>query len=228
MDREIRRSLSWPLVLAFAGLSLFVFACGSGGDVSQRGGHGGETTAIQGEELPTIELPSLWDWGIAERLGTLTGSADVVFKGNVVALKGQRAALSRAGGVELGAPAPRWADFPISQFEVRVESVASGNLTPGGAVTFEQAGGVQTRHDGTRVRLMLEGDHPIQVGATYLFFGSVQEDGSIEAPPFGRMEVQADGSLAAEASWAHLGALAQLSRMRVGDAEREVSAAADE
>ena len=75
---------------------------------------------------------------------------------------------------------------------------------------------------------MLKGDQPIEVGQKYLFFGSYQGDETIETPPFGRMRVGADGSLAAEAGWEYLGALAQLSRLQLGDAEREISAASRE
>jgi len=227
IDQVSRRSPTWLLLGAVAGVSLFVFACGGGGaNAPGNGASSGDTTSAQGDELPTIELPSLWDSSSAASLETLIGSADVVFRGNVVALKGQRAALAQPA--DPSAPAPRWADLPVSQFEVRVESAVSGSLTAGTLMTFEQAGGVQTRADGSRVRIMLEGDQAVQVGATYLFFGSVREDGIIEAPPFGRMQVRADGSLAAEARWADVGALKQLSSMSVGDAEREISAAAVE
>jgi len=229
VDRATRPNLTWLPILAAAGLSLFVLACGGGTDEPTNGtAPNGDATAAQGGELPTIELPSLWDAGSADRLGTLIGSADVVFRGNVVALKGQRPALSRPGGAESGAPRPRWGDTPVSQFEVLVESVVSGSITPGTSVTVEQLGGVETRADGTRVRLMLEGDEPIEVGQTYLFFGSFQDDGSIVAAPFGRMKVGPDGSLAAEPGWEHLGALTDLSRRNLGDAERQISVTAGE
>jgi hypothetical protein len=223
-----RPNLNWLLILASAGLSLFVFACGGGADVPEGVAPGGDTAATQDEELPTLEMPSLWAWGDAERLDTLIASADVVFTGNVLTLKGQRPVLSQPGGAEPEAPGPRWADIPVSEFEVQVESVVAGNLAAGTVVPLEQLGGVETMPDGSRVRLALEGDEPIQVGQTYLLFASFQENGSIVASPFGRLKVQANGGLAAEQDWAHLGALQQLSRMRLGDAERQIGVAAGE
>ena len=89
---------------------------------------------------------------------------------------------------------------------------------------YEQIGGLETTPDGTRVRIMLERDEPVQVGQTYLFFASLQDDGSVVAPPFGRMNVRPDGSLAAAAGWEHLGAMTALSRKNLEDAEREISA----
>jgi hypothetical protein len=229
VDSATRPNLTWLLVLAAAGLSLFVFGCGGGTDEPTNGTQpGGHHHSAHGHELPTIELPSLWDAGSADRLGTLIGSADVVFRGNIVTLKGQRTALSQPGGAESGAPRPRWGDMPVSQFEVLVESVVSGSITPGTSVTLEQLGGVQTGPDGTRVRLMLEGDEPIEVGQTYLLFGSFQDDGSLVVAPFGRMKVGPHGSLAAEPGWEHLGALADLSRRNLGDAERQISVTAGE
>ena len=211
-----------PLVTAL----LLLAACGGGGGSDDQGSvPGSHHHTTQREELPTVALPARWAWGNAESLGTLISSADVVFSGTVIALKGQRPALSPSVGLETQGEAPRWADFPVSQFELRVENVVSGNLTPGTAV-IEQMGGVETRPDGTQVRLMLRGDEPLQVGGKYLFFGSFQKDGSIVAPPFGRMNVRPDGSLAAEAGWEHLRALAQLSRGNLGDAERQISVTA--
>jgi hypothetical protein len=211
------------LILAIAGLSVFVLACGGGGQTPGAAEPAGHHAPVPGEDLPIVVLPARWAWGDAEHLGTLISSADVVFRGTVVALRSQKPV-----GGEAAAGGPRWADFPVSQFEVGVESVISGNLTPGTSVILEQLGGVETRPDGTRVRLMLKGDQPIQAGQKYLFFGSFQGDQTIETPPFGRMRVGENGSLAAEAGWEDLGALAQLSRLQLGDAEREISAAARE
>jgi hypothetical protein len=217
------RPLLGPLALAlFTGV--LVGCAGSGTQDEQR------TTAhpaghYVADGLPTVAMPAFWAWGEAENLGTLTRSADVVFRGTVVALRGQRP-VSSSVGTEPGVSTPHFASLPVSGFEVRVESALSGNLAPGTDVTFEQLGGLETQSDGTQVRIMLKGDAPIEVGATYLFFGTFQADGSIVAPPFGRMKVGPEGSLDAEAGWGHLGALAELSRGNLGDAERQISAAA--
>jgi hypothetical protein len=228
VNTATRSYLVWPVVLAIAAFGALVSACGGGADAPAGGATSSSMAAQQREALPTIEVQSLWAWGDAARLETLTSSADVVFRGSVVALKGQRLVLSTPGSGEPGAAAPRWADMPVSQFQVRVESISSGNLPPDATVTLEQLGGVQTQPDGTQVRIMLEGDEPIEVGLTYLFFASFQEDGSMVVPPFGRMKVRADSTLAAEQAWAHLGALQQLSDLHLGDAERRISAVADE
>lgn len=225
---DFRQALGRILFLALVAGSVLLFACGGGdeGEKSYDGNREADEVAVQEENLPTIAIPALWAWGDAEDLGTLIHSADVVFRGTVVALKSQRPALSLPAGAEPGTTAPRWADMPVSQFEVRLESVVSGNLTTGTAVTLEQLGGVETRPDVRQVRIMLEGDEPIEVGQTYLFFGSFQEDGSMVAPPFGRMKVRADGRLVAEPGWGHLGALTELSRRNLGDAERLISVTA--
>jgi len=229
VDSATRPNLTWLLALALAGLTLFVFACG--GDRSDPStddaGATGHHKIAGGEQLPAVMLPARWAWGDAEQLNTLIGSADVVFRGHVAALKSQRPLTPRPPGAEAGGAAPRWADMPVSRFEVRIERVVAGNLTAATAF-FEQLGGVETRPDGTQVRIMLNGDQPIEVGETYLFFGSFQEDGSIVAPPFGRMHVRPNGGLVAEAGWEDLGALAELSRRNLGDAERQISVTAGE
>ena len=211
---------AWLLALAPAAFSVLVFGCGENDRTPQAGAPDGAATSAQTEELPTVEMPSLWAWGDAERLDTLIGSADVVFTGTVVAHKGQRAALERTG--ESGTPAPRWANRPVSQFELRVESVLSGALTAETTVTMEQLGGIDTRPDGTRVRIMLERDPPLEVGQRYVIFGTFQDDGSIVSSPFGRLKVRPDGSLAAEPGWENVGALAQLSRTKLADAEQQI------
>ncbi len=216
------------LVASAGWLLLLVSACGGGGEreATTTDGAQADTVAAQGEELPVVEVHALWAWGDAENLGTLTASADVVFRGRVIALKGQSPAIPQAGGAEAGGPGPRWADFPVSQFEVHVEKVISGTLNPGSTVIFEQAGGVQTRPDGSQVRLVLERDELVAVGEKYLFFAKIREDGVLEAAPFARMKVSADGRLSAGAGWQQLGALQHLSRLRLEDAERDISAAA--
>lgn len=223
---DFRQALGRILFLALVAGSFLLFACGGGdeGEKSYDGNREGDEVAVQEENLPTISVPALWAWGDAGDLATLIRSADVVFSGKVVALKGQRPAIS--GGAGAGSMSPRWGQFPISQFEVGVEGVITGDLTSGSTITFEQAGGVQTRPDGTSVRVALENDEPMRVGESYLFFASLQEDGSMGAPPFGRMQVGADGRLSASADWSHLGALQQLDRMHVDDAEREIRAVA--
>jgi len=215
-------------VLALVIAASVVAACGGG--AATPGSSGGKATSDgvppQAGELPEIEIHAAWAWGDAEDLATLAASADTVFRGKVVAFKGQHPALSPSENTQAGGPVPRWADFPISQFEVRVEKVVTGPLQPGSTVTFEQAGGVQTRPDGTAVKLVLEQDELVEPGEKYLFFAKIREDGVLEAAPFARMKVSDDAQLSAGKGWGNLKALQQLSRLDVDRAEREISAAA--
>ncbi len=234
MDRgslgaELSGIKAWAVLLSVAVFGSFVVACGGGAADSNSASKAATSSAAPSasDVVPEIEVPALWAWGDAQDLRTLTVTADAVFKGTVVSLKGERPQAPNAAGDAPGAPAPRWADLPVSQFEVRIESVVSGSLLTDTAV-YEQIGGLETTPDGTRVRIMLERDEPVHVGQTYLFFGSFQDDGSVVAPPFGRMKVRPDGSLATEAGWEHIGVPADLSRRTLGDAEREISAASRE
>jgi hypothetical protein len=170
-------------------------------------------------------MPARWAWGDAARLDTLTKSADVVFSGTVVRVE-QRTVGTASGGGDASGQAPRFLDLPLSEFELHVESVVSGNLTAGSAIVLQQLGGVETRPDGTQVRIMLNGDDPLRVGEKYLLFASFQKDGSMTAPPFGRMKVRADGSLVAEEGWGHLGALKELSLKDLAGAEQRIAVAA--
>ena len=216
---------AWVVLLSVAVFGSFVVACGGGAADSNSASKAATSSAAPSasDVVPEIEVPALWALGDARDVQTLTNTAEAVFRGKVVGFKGQRPSLTQPSGGGPEAPAPRWADLPVSQFEVLIESVVSGTL-PTGTVILEQIGGVETRPDGTRVRFKLEHDEPVQVGQTYLFFASLQDDGSVVAPPFGRMNVRPDGSLAAAAGWEHLGAMTALSRKNLEDAEREISA----
>jgi hypothetical protein len=220
---------AWGALIALIAAGSLVTACGGGADTRVRSDRDASNSANSPapDQIPEIEVHALWALGDAKDVPTLLGKADVVFRGKVVAFKGLRPSLSQPGGSAPEAPPPRSADLPVSQFEVRVESVLSGTV-PTETVVLEQIGGVQTRPDGTRVRIGLEGDERIHVGQKYLFFASFQEDGSVVASPFGRMKVRQDGSLVAESGWEHLGAMTDLSRRKLEDAEREISTASRE
>jgi len=220
---------AWGALTALITAGTLVVACGGAAESPGSGSQEASNDSGQPQtgEITEIEVPALWALGDARDVQTLTDTAEVVFRGKVVALKGQRPSLSQPSGGAPESPAPRWADLPVSQFEVLVESVVLGTL-PTGTVILEQIGGVETRPDGARVRFKLERDEPVEVGQRYLFFASLQDDGSVVAPPFGRMKVRPDGSLVAEAGWEHLGAMTALSRRNLEDAEREISAASRE
>ena len=87
---------------------------------------------------------------------------------------------------------------------------------------MEQPGGVTTRVDGSQARIVLEGDEPIQVGGTYLFFASARADGILTTAPFGRFVVGADGSLELPGAFSASGVAKQLSGLSLEEAAAEV------
>ena len=174
---------AWGALIGLVTAEALVGACG---DRGERPGDGNReaTSGVgssQADDIPEVEVPALWAVGEARDIQTLTSSAEVVFRGRVLAFKGQQSAKSPAGSEAAGAR-PRWADLPVSRFEVSVENVMSGQL-PTTTVVLEQIGGVETRPDGTQARIRLEDDPPVRVGTTYLIFGKLQPDGSVAAPP---------------------------------------------
>ena len=72
---------------------------------------------------------------------------------------------------------------------------------------------------------MLEGDPPVEVGKDYLFFISTKTNGTLSAPPYGRLEVRPGGRLVPLARWGSLGALRQLSQVPAVRAGSEIDAA---
>jgi hypothetical protein len=222
----LERIKAWAFLLSIAVLGSIVVACGGGADDTTSTADNDTRQAVA--EVPQIEVPALWAWGDAQDLRTLTASADAVFRGKVVALRGQHTALPQTGGGAASGPTPRWASFPVSQFELQVESVMSGGLAAGTTILFEQMGGVESRPDGTQVKILLEKDELLAVGQTYLFFARIREDGVAEAAPFSRLKVSPDGNMSAGSGWGQLKALEQLSRMDLQTAEREIGAAAHE
>ena len=123
-----------------------------------------------------------------------------------------------------GDGAERHASFPISVFQVKVVRSIVGDLTVGQSVALEQPGGLITRTDGSRARIVLEGDEPIQVGTRYLMFTYVRADGTLASSPFGRFIVGNDGSIAPLGKWASLPVARQLDGASVEEAAGEVQA----
>jgi hypothetical protein len=195
-----------------------VFGCGSGDDSAQNADPGNNSVA---SDLPVNEVPTRWASGNARDLPTLIASTGTVFVGEVVALNGQRTQPVGRGAVT--GEGPR-ANFPISEYQVVVRRTLVGGLQEGDSVRLEQPGGVTSGADGSRARIMLEGDEPFEVGVTYLIFGSLREDGVLTSSPFGRFVVD-NGSLKALEHWTDLPVARQLAGDSVEAAGREIQGA---
>lgn len=116
--------------------------------------------------------------------------------------------------------------FPISLYEVRVVRSLAGAPAEGSTVVLEQPGGATTRADGSRVYVRLEGDEPVEVGATYLFFANVNAEGNMTSSPFGRFAVSADGSLTPLKAWETLPVARELANRTLEEAAGDIEAAA--
>jgi hypothetical protein len=162
------------------------------------------TLAACGDEgpPPVAEVPARWNTSSAVDVGTLARSTGTVFVGEVAAKAGQRQ-VSR---------------FPVSTFSVAVTEPISGGLAIGDVVAVEQPGGNTQSSDGRTVLVALEGDRPISVGATYLFFATLREDGVYTTSPFARFDIGAEGRVSAPRPWVHLGAAAALDGAMAADA----------
>lgn len=201
-----RPPLAASLLVVIGALSLFPAACG--------GGSGGSTTSTDPE---TIEIPTRWASGNAADLRTLVQNSDQVFLGRVSRVVGQSE--PELPGADIKRQLP-----PMTSFEVTVSSTMAGTLAPGATVVIEQAGGTIATSDGRRAVVVLEGDTLLEDGAEYLFFASRKSNGNLTAPPFGRLQVTADGSLVPLDAWSELGALKQLSGLSAAAAAAAVRA----
>jgi hypothetical protein len=219
VDKIARAKLSWLLILSVAVLSVFVFACGGGADDPEGGAPGGDTTAAQGEGLHTEEIPTHWAYGNANDLRTLLQASDEVFFGRVTSVLGQSEAEPPPGSTI------NRAGLPITSFEITVDSVLGGALSPGATAVMEQAGGTIETSDGATVRIVLEGDKLLENGAEYLFFADYKANGNLTVPPFGRLQVSPDGSLEPLPVWSELSALEQLTGLTASAAASRVEQA---
>jgi hypothetical protein len=235
VDVVIRPNLRRLLVPTVAALSVFVFACGGSAENATDGGmSGGHSAAMHDESgLPLVKVHVRWATGNAQSLPALVQSSNVVFAGEVTGLQGQRvrefsaSSNSDSSFARDGGAAPEGGlQFPISVFEVRVDQSIVGGLAEGSTVAIQQAGGVTRRSDGSNVKVVLEGDEPLEAGRRYLFFATMGPDGTLSAPPFARLEIGVKGALEPVAGWDQLGALQRLSNVSIHEAEREIDAAA--
>jgi hypothetical protein len=220
VERKTRPNLSCLLILAAAGLSLFVFACGGGtdspprDDVTLEAAHSHEES-----EIPVVHIPTRWATANASDLRTLVASSATVFVGRVTELKETRAEDAFGGA----GPSGDRPSLPVSIFEVRVEASLAGEAAAGSTVVLEQVGGILANPDGSRTRFVFGGDEPLAVGERHLFFAKRKSNGSLAAAPFGRFEVSGDGTLASAPQWAELGVARELEGLRVEEARREIA-----
>ena len=203
-------------LLAVACVVALTVACGSGDDSVRDDASGSEPVAA--EDLPLVEIPTRWASANARDMQTLIASTGTVFIGEVTGVS-QR--ITEVGAAPSGGPG-RPAAVPISQFQVTVVQSLRGAPVAGESVVVEQPGGVTTRVDGSQARIVLEGDEPIQVGRTYLFFASARADGILTTAPFGRFVVGADGSLESPGAFSASGVARQLSGLSLEEAAAEV------
>jgi hypothetical protein len=196
---------------------VLIIACGGGspeeGAIDQTSP---ETVVSSEENLETVEIAARWATANADSVSALVASSQEVFRARVARLSGEREQVlnrARGGGV------------PISIYELEITEAFVGGRAAGSVATFEQAGGV-VEQGGEDAWMMLEGDPPVEVGKEYLFFASMKENGTLSAPPYGRLEVTADGDLVPLATWESLGALQRLGELSAEQVSSEIDAAA--
>ena len=212
-------------VVALACAALVFIACGGGdgGDAPTRATGGttrpAGTADVSGAEgdVQTIEIAVRWASADAKDLRSLVQSSDEVFTARVERIAGTRE--------ESIAPGSGRSSIPVAIYELAVTKSFIGGRAVGSSITFEQVGGI-VEQDGVTVRLMLEGDPPVEVGTEYVFFASMKQNGTLSAPPYSRLEVTSEGALVALAEWANLGALQQLSRVSADGLDSEIETAA--
>jgi hypothetical protein len=193
-------------------------------------GHSGEGTYAK---PAMVQLGTRWRTDDAKNLATLLASSDAVFVGRVSGLRGQRLEdLSPPNAAEASTsdvvkpPAKRAASLPISVFEVQVTETWKGQLDAGTTVFVEQPGGTTPSSGGGSTRVVLEGDEPMVVGETYLFWFGPTSASRYVTSPFRRLELSSSGRFEPLAGWGHLGALRQLSGLRTADLNRAIAEAA--
>jgi hypothetical protein len=197
---------------------LALVACG--GAAQNESTDAGEVRdAVDEGGLQLVEIPARWATANAADLRALIRSSDEVFLGRVTGVVGQSEA-DRPPGMN-----PRRQALPVTSFEVFVTEAHVGNLARAETVIIEQVGGTIPVQGGGASRVVLEGDEVLERGAEYLFFADRKADGALTVPPFGRLQVRGDGSLAALEQWSGLGALQQLTGLSVSAAVAKVERA---
>jgi hypothetical protein len=184
-------------------------------------GGSADNSAYQQDSGTVVDIPARWATDIASSVPALTQASDAVFVGRV-----GRTLPQRSEHLPGRANEGTGMEFPISAFEVTVESVMSGPLTAGSSVVVEQPGGTQTGSGGDYT-VVLESDERIRPGQTYIFFATQKENGTLTAPPFGRFVVGRDGKVDAPDAWQELPASQELSGLDVAAAAAKIGGAGE-
>lgn len=147
-------------------------------------------------------LTADWASDNAENLLRLTGSSTHVFIGEVLDLDDVRFE-------QLSPGRESTSEVPVSIFNVSVETEFKGEFDDSGTVIVEQLGGF-VEEDGGEVLVVLEGDEPLEIGQTYLFFSIEKNNGTLNTPPFGRFIMESDGTVLSLSEWKELSLSRQL------------------
>lgn len=188
------------------------------------------------DELPVAELGTRWATDRASSLNVLVASTDWQFTGEVIGLDHQET-VDLVPDVPGATPAPPHPDkplpandgpppLPVSYWEVRVTEVIAGDLSPGDTILVRQMGGIHEQSDGSLIRVQFESDPPLEPSEEYLFFTQASSNGVVQTSPLKRMRVAGDGSYTAEAGWAELGAMSEISSLSSFSANKAIQAAA--
>jgi len=204
----------YAVALTLLLIALLTLACGDG--TQGNGTPGGDASEALEETPRTEEVATHWASGNANDLRTLLHTSDEVFFGRVAHVLGQSETELPPG------IAKDRAALPITSFEIAVESVMAGSLSPGAPVVIEQVGGTIDTSAGARMSIILEHDKLLVEDAEYLFFAAYKSNGTLSVAPFGRLQVSRDGSLEPLPIWSDLGALRQLSGLTASDAASRV------
>ncbi len=233
LQKPATRIQRLPLLLLLPLSLIFAVLAACGGGVSQQSG---EPAAASLDQLPVAELGTRWATDRAASLETLVAWTDWQFTGEVIGLDHQEA-VNLVPDVPGATPAPPHPDkpvpandgpppLPVSYWEVRVTEAIAGDLNPGDTILVRQMGGIHEQSDGSLIRVQFESDPPLEPGEEYLFFTQASSNGVVQTSPLKRLRVETDGSYAAEADWADLGAMAELSSLSSSGAKSAIQAAA--
>jgi hypothetical protein len=164
-----------------------------------------------------VEVHTRWATAHASSVESLTEFSDAVFVGRVTRLAGQR---------EEPPPPGARGSFPISRYEVAVQTAVSGPVEPGSTLVMEQSGGMVGASDTGQRLVILEGDTPLEPGRTYLFFATRKDDGAYISAPFTRLALGPGQRLAALEPWRDIPAMRALDGRTVPEAVAEVQSVA--
>ena len=197
--------------LIVATLAVAALACSGGASDSEPGVL---------DDVPVVQVHARWASANGDDIGTLLDATGTVFTGEVIGLSGQE--MYETDAVDGDGPPP----FPISNFSVLVQEPFFGGLVEGSTVIINQPGGLKQQADGSWIRFVVEGDDPLEVGSSYLFWATFASDGSghLVDAPFARMSIDSGGALRSSTFWAGVAVPALLDGMGAATAATRVQA----